>query len=52
MAVEKVVSELHDWAAEGALGAYEADAMEREILGAILKLRMRIDELGGYHDDV
>lgn len=52
MAVEATVSELSQWAAEGALGAWEADAMERDILGAILKLRMRIDELGGYHDDI
>jgi hypothetical protein len=52
MPIEETVSELTQWASEGALGSFEADAMERDILGGILKLRMRIDELGGYHDDI
>jgi hypothetical protein len=52
MELEAVVSDLGDWAAEGALGWHEANAKVEDILGGIAQLRARIDELGGYHDDI
>ena len=50
--VEDIVCELESWAAEGALGAHDANVMVTTILTRISILRDRIDELGGYHDDV
>jgi len=50
--VEAQVLELEQWAAEGALGANDAEEMVSTILVAITTLRDRIDELGGYHDDL
>jgi hypothetical protein len=50
--VEEIVEELEQWAAEGALGAYISNEMGTVILSRIAILRDRIDELGGYHDDL
>jgi hypothetical protein len=52
MTIEEMLHELQMWAAEGALGWHEANAMEEDIRKGIQTLRDRIDELGGYHDDV
>jgi hypothetical protein len=52
MKLEEDVRWLGDWAAEGALGWHDANAEVEEIIGRIAKLRARIDELGGYHDDI
>jgi hypothetical protein len=52
MAVEEEVKFLTSWACETRLGAADADDTCKEILAGIQKLRDRIDELGGYHDDV
>jgi hypothetical protein len=52
MSIDEILKELAQWASEGALGAYEGELMEQEIAQGIQTLRDRIDELGGYHDDV
>jgi len=50
--VEEIVEELEQWAAEGAMGAFMSNEMGTTILARIAILRDRIDELGGYHDDI
>lgn len=52
MAIERTVESLQQWASEGALGWVESDEMAAEIISGIAKLRERIEELGGYHDDI
>jgi hypothetical protein len=50
--LESAVSKLSEWAGEGALGWFEANEMEQDIISDIARLRARIDELGGYSDDI
>lgn len=50
--LETKVHRLNDGAAESWMGSAESDQLTLDILAAIAILRDRIDELGGYHDDV
>lgn len=52
MKIEETVTDLGEWAADGALGWTDTQTKVEAILGGIAQLRARIDELGGYHDDI